>query len=209
MIKEREKVDVDKMYMRTKYIPTFIEKHLTPRLTEVLKIANTSPLLKQYKEPKSFFIHGGLGTGKTVFGAQLFIQYYEYVLRNRLVSRYRGEVEAYVKEDFKFVTFPEMFKLIQDSFHTNKKILNELLNCDYLFIDDFLTTKLSDWSYGILYHVLNHRYEYLKTTIITSNLNLTDVSKTLGDQRIERRIAETYEIMKKTPWDKTTTKKAK
>jgi DNA replication protein DnaC len=49
-----------------------------------------------------------------------------------------------------------------------------------------------------LYHLINHRYEYMKKTIITSNYTLEELEQRLNDQRITSRINRMCKIEEKT-----------
>ncbi|MFD0416833.1 ATP-binding protein [Streptomyces sp. NPDC127108] len=72
--------------------------------------------------------------------------------------------------------------------------LRRLSRVQYLFLDDFGTSKVSEWTEEITYRLINHRYNHCLPTIITSNLparnqNGPDLADFVGD-RVASRLAE-------------------
>jgi len=80
----------------------------------------------------------------------------------------------------------------KDSEENESKLLNDLVNTDYLVIDDFGTERSSEWAGEKFYQIVNKRYINKKVTFYTSNYDL----KTLKyDDRIVSRMRErTYTI---------------
>jgi len=66
-----------------------------------------------------------------------------------------------------------------------------------LVLDDLGTCKLSEWMFEILYSLINYRYEYLKTTIITSNYSIEQLAELWNDDRITSRIVRSGEVFEK------------
>lgn len=58
-----------------------------------------------------------------------------------------------------------------------------------LLLDDLGAAKTSEWTAELTYRLINHRYEHLRPTLITTNLPTADLRTTLGD-RIASRLAE-------------------
>ena len=56
---------------------------------------------------------------------------------------------------------------------------------------------MSDWAYQTLYSLINHRYDWLKTTIITSNYTLDELQDNWQDDRITSRIKRMCELLPK------------
>lgn len=77
------------------------------------------------------------------------------------------------------------------------KVMQRYLQAHFLVLDDFITTRPTDWVLELLYHLINYRYEYCKTTIITSNYSLQELEEILQEQRIISRISRSYKIIKK------------
>lgn len=72
--------------------------------------------------------------------------------------------------------------------------LKRLSTVQYLFLDDFGTSKTSEWTEEITYRLINHRYNHCLPTVITSNLPARDphgpdLTGFVGD-RVASRLAE-------------------
>ncbi|QNP71536.1 ATP-binding protein [Streptomyces roseirectus] len=72
--------------------------------------------------------------------------------------------------------------------------LKRLSTVQYLFLDDFGTSKTSEWTEEITYRLINHRYNHCLPTVITSNLPARDadgpdLTDFVGD-RVASRLAE-------------------
>lgn len=143
---------------------------------------------------KSFFISGEIATGKTILACQLML---EQVKENYLNA---------TKETFYFISFPQMLAEIKATFGNGSvseyQVMEKYLETDVLLIDDFLTTRPTDWVIDTLYYLINHRYEYLKPTIFTSNKGLPELEDFLGDQRITSRIDRMCLTIEKKPYDR-------
>ena len=66
-----------------------------------------------------------------------------------------------------------------------EKILTSLKK-PYLFLDDLGTENPTEWSKGILYEIINHRYEEKLPTFINSNLSPQGLAERLGDKFASR-----------------------
>ena len=64
----------------------------------------------------------------------------------------------------------------------------------YLLIDDFSMTTRSDWQKDMLLDLIDHRYEYEKPTLITTNLKFEEMSKSF-DERISTRVFDKKNIL--------------
>jgi len=152
--------------------------HFPPRLAKDLFELNLPR--NPVEDVSSLFIFGKVKTGKTIRAAQLLVQQRMFDYINN------------ISRTTLFVSFPELFAEIRDTYNNNKltekEVLDKYLNVDFLIIDDFLTAKPTDWVMEILYRLINYRYENLKKTIITSNLSLEEIENVLQDQRITSRI---------------------
>lgn len=122
---------------------------------------------KAIDEDKGLFIYGDTGTGKT---------YTIYALSLR-----KSNVNNFIELLIEYRDY------MQKGFYYEN--LTELLNQDYLFIDDIGSEKTSDFVIEFLYMIVNKRYENMKRTVFTTNLTLEDFKNRYGD-RILSRIAE-------------------
>lgn len=127
------------------------------------------------------FLSGGTGTGKT---------YITKCMASELIKR------------GKLIRLVTAFKLNQDclkshtcrDFEEKQSLLNQYLDCEVLFIDD-LGTEVNNSSITstYLYTILNERKVRNLPTVITSNLELADLSDNY-DERIYSRIADNNTI---------------
>jgi DNA replication protein DnaC len=143
------------------------------------------------EEIESTFIFGAVKSGKTIRAAHLTLQELRYLYLKCLPA----------PDGVIFVSYPELFAEIKETYNnsnkTEKKVLKKYMECYLLVLDDFLSSKPTDWVMDILYRLINYRYEYMKLTIITSNLSLSEIEEKLGDQRITSRIDRMCKIEEK------------
>jgi DNA replication protein DnaC len=166
-----------------------IRNYFPPRIANDLLEFTDEPRLK----PGSYFIYGEIATGKTILASKLMLA----ELKNAYLN------ETMVKA--KFVSFPQFLMEVRNTYTPKSEtseniIVNQYLECDVLVIDDFMTTRPTDWVIDTVYYLINYRYEYLKTTIITSNKDLYELEKMLGDQRITSRINRMCTNIEKEPF---------
>lgn len=139
----------------------------------------------------SVFIHGEVETGKTILAAQMMVEEMKYIYLNALPNQHNHTL---------FVSFSAMLAEIKSTFSgvvSTEDVMNKYLNAHLLVIDDFITTRPTDWVMDVLYHLVNHRYEYLLKTILTCNHSLQELETMLQDQRITSRISRSYQIINK------------
>lgn len=172
-----------------KWRPTILnqrmEKYLTPRIIRDLKNLSFPP--EDHIETESIYLYGKVGTGKTLKAVVIFLQNQEedYITNN---------IKTY-----KFISVPDLLMIIKDCFSSNemkeRDIIKKYSEVDILVLDDFGIEKTTDWSLQTLYLIINYRYEYLKQTIITSNVSLGQLAKKLGDERIPSRLKQMCKII--------------
>jgi DNA replication protein DnaC len=76
----------------------------------------------------------------------------------------------------------------------SERELQRLCQVQFLLLDDFGTSKVSEWTEEITYRLINHRYNHCLPTVITSNLPARDdegpdLTDFVGD-RVASRLAE-------------------
>ncbi|GAA3175833.1 MULTISPECIES: ATP-binding protein [Streptomyces] len=128
-------------------------------------------------EGPSLLIAGPTGTGKThqAYGA----------IRTLLAAGVRLRWEA--------VTAADLYaRLRPRSGHDAERDLQSLARCPLLLLDDLGAARTSEWTEELTYRLINHRYEHLRPTLITTNLPTDALRTTLGD-RIASRLAEMTE----------------
>lgn len=139
----------------------------------------------------SVFICGDVYTGKTIMAAQMMMCELKSIYLNAMPNQHNTTL---------FVSFSEMLAEIKSTFGgvlSTDAVMNKYLNAHFLVIDDFITTRPTDWVMDTLYHLVNHRYEYLLRTVITCNYSLEELEVLLQDQRIVSRINRSYKIVSK------------
>ena len=144
----------------------------------------TAELIKWYLENLEENIESGKGiffwsetkgSGKTMLAT---------ALANELINKHRRFV--------KFATSLDILDEIRATYDqrnddNESKLLNDLVNTEFLVIDDFGTERVTEWVGEKFYQIVNKRYINKKVTFFTSNHDL----KTLDyDDRITSRIKE-------------------
>lgn len=128
-------------------------------------------------EGPSLRIVGPTGTGKThqAYGA----------IRNLLAAGVRLRWEAITAADLYARLRP------RPGFDSERDLQN-LMRCPLLLLDDLGAAKTSEWTEELTYRLINHRYEHLRPTLITSNLTTDALRTALGD-RVASRLAQMTE----------------
>ncbi|RST00943.1 ATP-binding protein [Streptomyces sp. WAC07149] len=125
-------------------------------------------------EGPSLLIVGPTGTGKThqAYGA----------VRSLLAAGVRLRWEAVTAADLYARLRPRPGLDAERELHT-------LARCPLLVLDDLGAAKGSEWTEELTYRLINHRYEYLRPTLLTTNLPIDDLHTALGD-RVASRLSE-------------------
>jgi DNA replication protein DnaC len=172
-------------------LPELIESIFPPRITTALIELNIEVDPKDvelvFDEHQGFYLYGDAGTGKTLYGAQLVLEIAKYYRMNRLGT-----------PSVIFISCLDLLEQIKDSFREERpsdNIMGKVKTANILMLDDLGTEKVSEWVIQTLNYLINERYEYLRTTIITSNFNLDQLKANL-DTRIVSRIYEMCEQKK-------------
>lgn len=148
----------------SKYLParyagmTFDDYEVTPDNEDALE----KGLRFLEQSERGLYYHGGFGTGKT-FLATLLGK--EWLLRGKSVIF--GDVPKLL-DDIKR-TFNDPAQNYQDQ-------LDKYGKCDLLIMDDLGTGYMTAWNVGILYQIINERYNGRKPLIITSNYSPAGLS---------------------------------
>lgn len=167
-----------------KVLPKVIQRTFTPRLQKDIKAI----YIKVPEKVDSLYIYGDVGTGKTLYASWLLLQ----EQKNLYLSSQVG--------DCIFVSNIELFEEIKSGFNSSidiPPVLDRYKKAHLLVLDDLGIVKPTDWVLNILYLLVNWRYENLKTTIFTSNLNLAELAIYLGDDRVVSRIERMCRIVRK------------
>lgn len=156
---------------------------------QLFKTTNEEPI------ENSVFIFGEVNTGKTILASQMMFDELRFIYLHAIPD---------VHNKTMFVSFPDMLVEIKRSFgsieHNTENILDKYLNAHFLVLDDFLSSRPTDWVLETIYHLINYRYERMLKTVITSNFGLKELESILGEQRITSRISRSYTIIEKQPY---------
>lgn len=140
-------------------------------------------------EGSHFIYSGNKSTGKTVLACRMLLMYEK---QNYLQVQHTGTL---------FLPVTDFLNELKHSFDTPGEseidILRKYQDIDVLVLDDLGTIKMSDWAYQTLYSLINYRYDNLKTTIITSNYSLKELSTAWQDDRITSRIGRMCQMLNK------------
>lgn len=160
-------------------------------------LAQVSPgLAGKIDSSKSYFITGGVGTGKSYLMVAILR---EYLSKAKIFKREESLGYHLMIENLPFIfrTEYEMFQKIRDCYQrglNEDELLTMLTNINLLCIDDFGTEPNKDWTSSKMFSIIDKRYGNNKQTIITSNHSLQYISENIDD-RIASRIAEMCTII--------------
>ncbi|MFI1097537.1 ATP-binding protein [Streptomyces sp. NPDC020917] len=125
----------------------------------------------------SLLIAGPTGTGKThqAYGA----------IRSLLAAGVRLRWEATTAADLYAAQRPRQG-------HDPERQLLALARCPLLLLDDLGAAKQSQWTEELTYRLVNHRYNHMLPTLVTTNLPVAELRDAVGD-RVASRLAEMTE----------------
>jgi DNA replication protein DnaC/primosomal protein DnaI len=130
---------------------------------------------------ESVVLHGGVGSGKTMLACAM--------MRDMIHS---GRVHP---SGCRFVVVPDMLGEMKEAMELHDKspeaVVNDLITCGFLILDDVGAEHDTSWAKEVLYRIINNRYNDMRQTIFTSNFKPDtegSIAKILG-QRIVSRLA--------------------
>lgn len=114
------------------------------------------------KSAQGLYLYGNCGTGKTYL-ASLIAQ--EFVDEGTVIF---GDV-------------PDLLSRLKETFDTGgtEALINRYAKCKLLVLDDIGTGKVTEWNVGVLYQVINARYNANLPLIVTSNYDFDDLRNRL------------------------------
>ncbi|HSN57039.1 MAG TPA: ATP-binding protein [Candidatus Sulfomarinibacteraceae bacterium] len=125
---------------------------------------------------KGLLLMGPVGTGKTHLAVAALQQ---------IVSEKRPPVRG------RFADFTSLVLEIQMTFDgagNRRDILEPLIRCDLLVLDELGAGKSTPWVMDLLYYVVNTRYLENRVTIFTTNY--TDFPKKAGEESLADRVSQ-------------------
>ena len=94
----------------------------------------------------------------------------------------------------KFISFNSFLEEIKMGFGENSDKVKTVIEMPLLVVDDIGKEKKTEWSNGVLYRIINERYEAMLPTIITTNLMPPELEKHCGDATFSRIIEMTEAV---------------
>ncbi len=123
-----------------------------------------------------FYLYGVAGNGKTT-------------TLMRLSQFINDNGEEYI-----FTSVDKIFMKIKDSFSsetiTEQWIINRLVKCKYLMLDDVGVERITDWGGQIIYSIFNEKYNNGTCIIMTSNLDKSRLVEYISTFDKENRIID-------------------
>ncbi|HWT73363.1 MAG TPA: ATP-binding protein [Mobilitalea sp.] len=136
-----------------------------------------------HKNPDNLLLLGNTGVGKTFLAN---------CIAKELLDR--GHTVIYLTA-FRLFDILEKYKFSkdEDSSYEASNQFEYILDCDLLIIDDLGTELNNTFTNSQLYLIINERLLRQKSTVISTNLSLTNINTNYGE-RIFSRIASNYSV---------------
>ena len=133
----------------------------TPTEKEAEKLAFAKRICREWSEGarNNIVLQGEAGTGKS-----------------HLAFAMVKALSEYTKEIAIFINVTDLLMKIKADFSQEEFLVNKIASAKFLVLDDLGMEKDSEWSFTILYNILNKR----SNTIITTNLISADIQKRYG-----------------------------
>lgn len=166
---------------------TFADYNETAENRDALEMAHW--FIEVYPQDCGLYFYGGPGTGKTLLAA---IIAREMICAGRKVVF--GDVPSLlkkIKERFDYGAYARY-----DDGMTAQMILDKYLSTQFLVLDDIGSGQMTQWSVGIMYQIINDRYNAGLRTLITSNYDLDGLKRRLtvagAEMEAEKIISRIY-----------------
>jgi DNA replication protein DnaC len=125
-------------------------------------------------EGRGMWLVGDIGTGKTTLA----------MLASKAAIDAGRTVAIY--------SLPRLLNLIRGAIETDggmMSFLERLTAVDLLHIDDLGVENKTDWVLEQLYSIINSRYEDERAMVLTTNLDIADLSEQFGERTLSRLLA--------------------
>ena len=156
-----------------------IRPHLLPDFTPRLKRdMETLTPPDDLPEMGSYFVHGEVHTGKTVWAAWMMLEALK--LQYLTPGMYEGDVLFFKTSEI----LNDIKRCYDDPLRDGQAFLDQLSDADFLVLDDFGSERPTDWLLTILYLIVDRRYENMNHTVFTSNHSLEEIAEKLNAQNV-------------------------
>lgn len=131
----------------------------------------------------SKFITGKTGVGKTYLAKKLLDE--EHDRWPKIRQEFSDPNWAVESQHFKYYSCP---KIVIEAKIAKRalEIIQEASRAHIVVLDDLGMNKISNYNPDIIYIIINERLEKGKTTIVTSNLSIDDISDHIDDRLASR-----------------------
>lgn len=159
---------------------------VTKEANNIVKFAHTiNDMDPEHKWKEGFYLWGPAGSGKTLL-ACIFLQ--ELMLKYSCAGQFVDLSRQF------FQRIKRSYDNTDESYGTSGQILDELIQVPFIVIDDFGVQRNTEWESEMLYNLIDSRYAEERTTIVTSNSNISEYKK-LTHGRVYSRILEMCRII--------------
>ena len=111
---------------------------------------NVTAQARDFEEGQWLYIYGGFGEGKTKMAS--------------CIAKTMIDLGSSVR-------FESTSMLVDERFR-NPEIVERLIRCEYLFLDDLGKEANSEYAVGFMFEVIDQRYRAAKPTCVTSNYSI-------------------------------------
>jgi DNA replication protein DnaC len=206
------------MAEKTRRLPELLRSGGVPERYWDASMDDFPPSYKKMDLAKGYYISGSPGTGKTYLMAAMFkkiILDMKPELRlhpeeSRIARRHpvyddfrypTGPIGRFENDFPVFISAPELLLSIKSTFGqhdgpTEHDIIGKYSGAKILFLDDLGAEYSSAWATGVMFVLINRRYNENLLTHITSNFSLEELAGRLENDRVTSRISGMCEGLK-------------
>lgn len=141
---------------------------------------------------KSFYVYGPVGCGKTHLLCAL-LRETSYGTSSRFLTS--EELLSMIKDSYNQPFTPRW--VAEDGEARADNLVTQLCDLDILAIDDLGLERITDWSMSMMRLIINTRYNDMRRTYISSNMNLDTMAECF-DHRTASRIYQMCEVIQLT-----------